>query len=262
MADVILEVHGLRKSFGGVAAVAGVDFAIEQGRVEAVIGPNGAGKTTLFNLITGRFPADRGRVRFMGKEIASLPPHRISALGLVRTFQITSIFPRLTVLQNMQVPLFIARGKAASLFPPAGNRCREEAEGILCEIGLAEHAELLAGSLSHGDQKRLELGIALVQAPTMLLLDEPTAGMAPAERKSLLDLLVTVVNRRGLTLFFTEHDMDVVFSVAERILVMHQGAIIAEGPPEAVRANSDVRRAYLGEARWRWRSKRLASITA
>lgn len=261
MADIVLEVHELRKSFGGVVAVNGVDFAVEKGRVEALIGPNGAGKTTLFNLLTGRLYPERGKVQFMGKDITSLPPYRISALGLIRTFQITSIFPRLTVLQNIQVPLFIARGKAMSLFPPARNRCREEAEGILGEVGLGDQAPLLAGSLSHGDQKRLELGIALVQNPRMLLLDEPTAGMAPAERKSLLELLVKVVNQRGRTLFFTEHDMDVVFSVAERVLVMHQGAIIAAGPPEAVRTNDEVKRAYLGEARWRWKSKRHTPIT-
>jgi branched-chain amino acid transport system ATP-binding protein len=258
---MILQGFGLCKSFGGVAAVNGVDLEAKEGGVEAVIGPNGAGKTTLFNLLTGRLHLDRGRIVFNGTDITGLAAYRISRLGLVRTFQITSVFPRLTVLQNVQGALFVKRGRGVNFTLEARNLFRREAEAILQEVGLGDQAMAPGGSLSHGDQKRLELGIALAQEPRMLLLDEPTAGMAPAERKGLLGLLVSVVSQRGLTLLFTEHDMDVVFSVAQRILVMHQGAIIAAGPPEAVRTNDEVKRAYLGEARWLWKSKRRTPTT-
>jgi len=258
---VILEAFGLRKSFGGVAAVDGVDLAVKEGSIGALIGPNGAGKTTLFNLLTGRLCPDGGKVMFKGADITRLPPHRVSNLGLIRTFQITSIFPRLSALENVQVALFAKRGQGWNFLLPAKNLFRRAAEAILEEVGLAEQTQMPAGALSHGDQKRLELAIALAQEPEMLLLDEPTAGLAPGEKANILQLLAGIVQRRGLTLFFAEHDMDVVFSVSQRIRVMHQGRIIAEGPPEAIRDNEEVRGVYLGEAKWLWKSRGFTPTT-
>jgi branched-chain amino acid transport system ATP-binding protein len=243
----LLETRGLRKSFGGIAAVDGVDLRLERGEVRALIGPNGAGKTTLFNLLTGHLRADGGTVRFRGRRLDGLAPYRIWRHGLARTFQIPAVFSNLTVLENVQVALVSRRRRTLSLVGCARRMERESATGLLSRVGLAGQAGRPAGVLPYGDLKKLELAIALANEPTLLLLDEPTAGMAPAERRALMALVETLGRQSGLTLLFTEHDMDVVFAVADRITVLHQGRIIADGGPAQVRADADVQRVYLGE---------------
>ena len=244
---VVLQIQGLRKHFGGVQAVNGVDLAVPQGDLRAIIGPNGAGKTTLFNLITGDLPHDSGTIHFAGEEISGLPPHRLYRRGMARTFQITSIFRRLTALENVQTAFLSHHRRHYNIVVAARRLYREDALAMLERVGLQEQALKPSGILSHGDQRRLELAIALASAPSLLLLDEPTAGMAPRERHDIMALVAKIARETGLTVVFTEHDMDVVFAVARRITVLHQGAVLAEGPPVDVRANGDVQRVYLGQ---------------
>jgi branched-chain amino acid transport system ATP-binding protein len=244
--EVALRTVGLRKHFGGVQAVDGVDLVVPAGDLRAVIGPNGAGKTTLFNLITGDIPHDSGQIYLGGEEISGLPPHVLCRRGIGRTFQITSIFRRLTVLENVQTALLSHYGRHYNLLVPAGRLYREPALALLERVGLREQAPKPGGILAHGDQRRLELAIALASEPRLLMLDEPTAGMAPRERHEIMQLVAKVGRDTNLTIVFTEHDMDVVFAVAKRITVLHQGAVIAEGPPLEVRANPEVQRVYLG----------------
>ncbi|GIX49376.1 MAG: ABC transporter ATP-binding protein [Candidatus Tectimicrobiota bacterium] len=247
MSEVILRTVGLKKHFGGVQAVDGVDLEVPRGEFRAIIGPNGAGKTTLFNVITGDLRCDGGRVYFNGHDISRLPPHEISRYGISRTFQITSIFRRLSVLENVQTALLTHRRRHYDLLTPARPLFREEALALLARVGLEQEAARPSGVLSHGDQRRLELAIALASRPQLLMLDEPTAGMAPRERREIMELVARIGEEEGLTLLFTEHDMDIVFRVATRITVLHQGQVIAEGTPEEVRANAEVQRIYLGE---------------
>ncbi len=242
----VLEVEGLRKAFGGVQAVAGVSFALAAGELVAMIGPNGAGKSTCFNLINGQLAPDAGRVRLGGRRVTGLPPRRIWRLGVGRTFQIAATFASMTVAENVQLALLSHRRQLAALWPRAERMHREEALELLARVGMAEAAEQPCGLLAYGDVKRVELAVALAHRPRLLLMDEPTAGMAPAERTQLMDLAVGVVRREGLAVLFTEHDMDVVFRLADRIIVLDRGAIIAEGPPEAVRDDARVREVYLG----------------
>lgn len=247
---VIFACKGLSKAFGGLKAVDGVNLTVREGELRAIIGPNGAGKSTFFNLVTGQLRRDRGEVRFNGHRIDGLPPYQVTRKGIARTFQITSTFRRLTALENVQVALFVHHQRHLNpftLFVPAHKNMVEQAMHLLEQVGLADSAYKPAGILSYGDQKRLELAIALASDPRMLLLDEPTAGMAPAERREAIALIARIAKERGLTLLFTEHDMDVVFGWAERITVMHQGKVLAEGLPEEVRANPEVQRVYLGE---------------
>jgi branched-chain amino acid transport system ATP-binding protein len=245
----VLEVRGLRKAFGGFQAVAGVDLAVRQGETAAIIGPNGAGKTTFFNLITGHLRPDAGAVLFEGRDITGRPPHQICRLGLGRSFQRTNIFPRLTVFQNVQAAFIAHRGRGRDLWTRVEALYREETEQVLASIGLLPRSGEVSGFLSHGAQKQLELALALASEPRLLLLDEPTAGMSATETRETIDLVSRIARERGLTLLFTEHDMEVVFSIAGRIAVLHQGRIIAEGGPAAVRADAEVRRVYLGERR-------------
>jgi branched-chain amino acid transport system ATP-binding protein len=244
---LVLQLVGLRKRFGGVQAVNGVNLAVPPGDLRAIIGPNGAGKTTLFNLISGDLPHDTGQIFFGGEEVSGLPPHRLCRRGMGRTFQITSIFRRLTALENVQTAYLSHHRRHFNLLTPARRLYRDEAMGLLERVGLHEEALKPSGILSHGDQRRLELAIALASSPRLLLLDEPTAGMAPRERHELMALVGRIAAETGLTVVFTEHDMDVVFAVARRITVLHQGAVLAEGPPQEVRANADVQRVYLGQ---------------
>ena len=245
---LVLEIAGLRKRFGGVQAVNGVDLAVAPGDLRAVIGPNGAGKTTLFNLITGDLAHDSGVVYFEGAEVTGLPPHELCRRGMGRTFQITSIFRRLTALENVQTAFITHHRRHGNLFRSARRLYREEAGMLLERVGLQDQAGKPSGILAHGDQRRLELAIALASAPRLLLLDEPTAGMAPRERHDIMALVAKIARDTGLTVVFTEHDMDVVFAVASRISVLHQGAVLAEGAPADVRANADVQRVYLGQS--------------
>jgi branched-chain amino acid transport system ATP-binding protein len=243
----MLEIHGLSKSFAGFRAVSEVSLTVESRQIVAVIGPNGAGKSTFFNLITGHLRPDAGRVVLGGRDITGLPPHRICGLGMGRSFQLTNIFPRLTVLQNVQAALLAHRKRGRDFWSRSELLFRDEAEALLVSVGLATVADATACTLAYGNQKQLELGIALASDPSVLLLDEPTAGMSAGETHETISLLQHIAIERGLTLLFTEHDMAVVFRVAEKIAVLYQGRKRAEGAPEAVRANPEVRRVYLGE---------------
>ena len=243
----MLEVRDLAKIFDGFLAVAGVSFDVPSGSIGAIIGPNGAGKTTLFNLITGHLRPDRGRVVLNGRDVTGIAPHDLCRLGLGRSFQRTNIFPRLTVFENVQTAFLSHRGRGWNLLTRVERLYRDETLGLLQSIGLADRAHEVAGFLSHGGQKQLELGLALALEPKILLLDEPTAGMSAAETRDSIRLIERLARERGLTLLFTEHDMEVVFSIAERITVLHQGRVIAAGAPDEVRRDPGVRRVYLGE---------------
>lgn len=243
----LLETRGLVKAFGGLRAVDGVDLVVEQGRIHAVIGPNGAGKTTLFNVITGYLRPTAGRVLFRGQDITGWPPHRIARFGLARTFQITNIFPRLTVLESVQVALAAARGREKDLLSRSDRAFRDEAMALLEDVGLIGLADLQARALSHGDQRALEVALALATGPKLLILDEPTAGMSPWETERTVELIYEVARRRGLTVVLCEHDMQVVFKISDWITVMHQGRVIAEGLPDRIRRNETVIQVYLGE---------------
>ncbi len=246
---MILGVESVKKSFDGFVAVNGVSFAVEKKELCAIIGPNGAGKSTLFNLITGHLPLDEGEVIFNGVDITHMHAYQICRLGMGRSFQRSNIFPRLTVFENIQAAVLAHRRQGFNFFTPVGSLFREETVEILEKVGLQELSREMSGSLSYGFQKQLELGIALASEPNMLLLDEPTSGMSAKETNATIELIGRIAREKGLTLLFTEHDMAVVFSISERILVLHQGEIICEGEPEDVRSNPDVQRAYLGEVR-------------
>jgi len=243
----VLRVTDVRKSFGGVRAVAGVSMALPRGEIRALIGPNGAGKSTLFNILTGQLRPDAGAIEFAGRAVTGFSPHVIARAGVARTFQITATFGSLTVLENVQVARLSHARASANLWRPAAPLERAPATDLLAQVGLAEQATRPAGVLAYGDLKKLELAIALAGEPTLLLLDEPTAGMAPAERGALMTLTASIARERGLTVLFTEHDMDVVFAVADRLMVLHQGRVIAEGTPAAVRSDPHVQAVYLGE---------------
>jgi branched-chain amino acid transport system ATP-binding protein len=248
VAAVLLRVEGVTKSFGGFVAVHEVSLTVERGQMASIIGPNGAGKSTLFNLITGHLAPERGRVFFDGREITGMPPHRICQFGMGRSFQRTNIFPRLSVFDNVQVAVLSHQKRSSNLYTPARRLAERETVGLLEQVGLAEEAQSVAGTLAYGFQKQLELGIALASEPRLLLLDEPTAGMSPQETASTIALIGKIARERGLTLVFTEHDMDVVFGIAEKITVLHQGRVLAEGTPDEVRRNPEVQQVYLGEA--------------
>jgi branched-chain amino acid transport system ATP-binding protein len=243
----VLETRGLSKAFGGVRAVDGVDLALTRGEIRALIGPNGAGKTTCFNMLTGQLRPDGGEVRLNGERLTGLPPHQVWRRGVSRTFQITATFGSLTALENVQVARISHRRRAYSLLTPAARVEVEESRRRLAQVGLEAQATRPAAVLAYGDLKKLELAVALANDPTVLLLDEPTAGMAPAERGALMALVERLARERGLTVLFTEHDMDVVFAVADRIMVLHQGRVIVDGKPADVRANPEVQRVYLGD---------------
>jgi len=242
----MLQVEAVDKSFEDFMAVNGANLTVGKGEIVAVIGPNGAGKTTLFNLITGALKRDRGRIIFKGEDISELPPYEICKKGISRSYQIVNIFPRLTVFKNIQVAVLSQQRKSLRLFQPAKNMVVGETNNILESVGLLEKADRVAGSLSHGDQKILEIAIALGNEPELLILDEPTAGMSPEETLAALELIKRLASTRGLTILFCEHDMDIVFSIAQRIMVMRHGQTIIQGNPEEVRSNKEVQEAYLG----------------
>ncbi len=246
---MILRVEKVRKSFDGFMAINGVSFSLQKGEICSIIGPNGAGKTTLFNLITGHLRIDEGKLIFKDQDITNRRPYQICRLGVGRSFQRTNIFPRLTVYQNIQAAVLVHRGRSFTFFRPVDMFFQKETEEILGRVGLKEYAGTVSGSLSYGFQKQLELGIALASEPELLLLDEPTAGMSAQETHQTMELIGKITREKGLTLLFTEHDMEVVFSISQRIMVLHQGRLIAEGTPEEVRKNPEVQKVYLGEGR-------------
>ena len=243
----LLEVEKLEKSYGGVHAVRGVSFTVEAGQMLALIGPNGAGKSTCFNMLNGQIPPDAGTVRIAGKDIRGLPPRAVWRLGVGRTFQITATFPSMTVRENVQVALLSFHGLISRAFGFAGAACRDEAEALLALVGLVPQAERPCGELAYGDLKRLELAVALANQPRLLLMDEPTAGMAPRERVELMRLTAEIAREKGIGVLFTEHDMDVVFEHADEVMVLNRGQLIARGTPAEVRRDPQVRAIYLGE---------------
>ena len=244
----MLHVESIVKSFDGFMAVNGATLKVEKGDVVAVIGPNGAGKTTLFNLISGQLPPTAGNIWFKDENIAGLAPHRVCRKGISRSYQVVNIFHRLTVFENVQVAVLSRRKKTFNIFKPAKIMAVKETRKILDSVGLLDKAEMISGTLSHGDQKVLEIGIALGNRPELLILDEPTAGMSPEETAVTLRLMKRLSGELGLTILFCEHDMGVVFSIANQIMVMQHGGTIIQGSPEDVRSNQQVREAYLGGA--------------
>jgi branched-chain amino acid transport system ATP-binding protein len=244
----LLEVSALSKAFGGIIAVSNVDFALGAGEMLALIGPNGAGKTTCFNMLGGQLRPDRGSICLDGRELVGLRPREIWQLGVGRTFQITATFASMTVRENVQMALISHHGRTRSPWPAAGALYLREATALLERVGIAEQAERACGVLAYGDLNRVELAVGLANAPRLLLMDEPTAGMAPAERIALMGLVAGIVRERGVAVLFTEHDMDVVFAHADRIIVLDRGVLIAEGAPAQVREDARVREIYLGQA--------------
>ncbi len=246
--NALLEVAGLGKSFGGVHAVRDVSFVVDSSEMIAIIGPNGAGKSTCFNMVGGQIRPDRGTVKLEGDDIAGLAPRGIWRRGVGRTFQISATFMSMTVRENVQMALISHHRRLRALLPLANRLYADEAMQILESIGLGQQFDQACGVLAYGDLKRVELAVAIAHGPKLLLMDEPTAGMSPSEREALMELTASIVRERGIGVLFTEHDMDVVFGHAARIVVMNRGAVVAVGTPEEVRENEDVRRIYLGGA--------------
>ena len=243
----LLETHGLTKSFGALTAVNAVSLGIEAGTLHSIIGPNGAGKTTLFNLLTGTFPPSAGRVSLAGKDITGTPAHRIAHLGLSRSFQRTNVFPAFSLLDNVWISAFATAKSWSGLIWRRADRYPEAIErsrAALADVGLSDKAEQRAREISHGEQRQLELAIALAAAPRVLLLDEPAAGLSPEETRKMVALVRTLKGR--YTIVLIEHKMDIIMNVSDRISVMHFGTLIAEGTPAEIQKNPDVRRAYLG----------------
>ena len=242
----MLRVENLHKSFDDFKAVNGAYLSVEKGQLVAVIGPNGAGKTTLFNLICGQLKPDDGKILLNNENIDKLPPHAICRKGVARSFQIANIFPRLSVFRNVQVSVLSQQKLSNKLFQPAERLVVEETSRILESVGMLGKKMDVAGSLSHGDKRILEIAIALGNKPDLLILDEPTAGMSPDETATTMALIQRLAADQGLTILFCEHDMEVVFGTAQSIMVMQQGQTIVQAGPEAVRQNSEVQQAYLG----------------
>jgi branched-chain amino acid transport system ATP-binding protein len=247
VADALLEIEGLTKRFGGVIASDSISLCVPKGELHAIIGPNGAGKTTLFGQLAGEIAADAGRIRFEGRDVTTLPTDRRSQLGLARSFQITSLFLDFTVLDNVALAVQAHAGHSFRFWRDARSQgeLRTPARAALARVGLAGRADVIVSKLSHGEHRQLEIAMALATTPRMLLLDEPMAGMGPDESARMVKTLREL--KRELTILLIEHDMEAVFALADRITVLVYGRIIASGTPEAIRANAEVRQAYLGE---------------
>ena len=247
--NIILETKSLWKNFGSLSAVAGVDLQFKNKELASVIGPNGAGKTTLFNLITGKLKPSQGAVYFEGSEITGLRPYRIARIGIGRIFQITNLFPELTAYENIRVSVLanLKETKRMLTLDHKVTKANEETDRLIELIGLSDKKDTACGVLSHGDQRLIEVGVALAINPSLLLLDEPTGGMGPEETDEMVGFIRDLNEKQDITILLVEHDMSVVFSVSERIVVMHQGAVIADGMPDEIRENEKVKEAYLGE---------------
>ena len=247
--NIILETKSLWKNFGSLSAVAGVDLQFKNKELASVIGPNGAGKTTLFNLITGKLKPSQGAVYFEGSEITGLKPHRIARIGIGRIFQITNLFPELTAYENIRVAVLANLREAQRMLTLDHKltKANEETDRLIELTGLSDKKDTACGVLSHGDQRLIEVGVALAINPSLLLLDEPTGGMGPEETDEMVGFIRDLNEKQDITILLVEHDMSVVFSVSERIVVMHQGTVIADGLPHEIRENEKVKEAYLGE---------------
>jgi len=247
VAEALLEIEALTKRFGGVVASDGISLSLPPGELHAIIGPNGAGKTTLIGQLTGETSPDSGRIRFEGRDITTLPVYRRSQLGLARSFQITSLFPEFTALDNVALAVQAHSGHSFRFWRDASREpaLREPARAALARVGLTERADMLVAGLSHGECRQLEIAMALATGPRLLLLDEPMAGMGPEESTRLVETLRRL--KGSITILLIEHDMDAVFALADRISVLVYGRIIASGEPAAIRADVTVRQAYLGE---------------
>jgi len=243
----ILEVTGLEKHFGGVHVTCNLDFAMQEGEQSAIIGPNGAGKSTFINLLTGYHRPDAGKVVFAGEEITGLPPHMVARRGISRAFQVSSVFARMTVGENVRAAVHAQMRATFRLFVPARSLGVEETARVLALCGLESRRDLMAGELAQGDKKRLELAIALAAKPRLLFLDEPTAGMSIEEARSTMALVDRLNRELKVTVLFTEHDMGIVFNHARRLTLLHRGEIIVQGTPAEVRANETAQKVYLGE---------------
>ncbi len=242
----LLQVNNLAKSFGGVKAVADVSFELKTGEMLALIGPNGAGKTTCFNMLNGQLVADTGSVRLEGRELLGMNPRDIWRIGVGRTFQITATFASMTVRENVQMALMSHHRKIYSMWRQATKQYSDDADLLLDRVGMLYQADRACGILAYGDLKRLELAIALAHDPKLLLMDEPTAGMAPKERITLMELVSSIAKERNVSVLFTEHDMDVVFAHSDRLMVLNRGEIIAVGTADEIRSNALVKEVYLG----------------
>jgi ABC-type branched-subunit amino acid transport system ATPase component len=249
MDALILDVRGVEKNFGHTHILKGIDIEVKRGSLHAIIGPNGAGKTTLFNVITGRFPLDKGEIKFNGTDVTNWSPERRLSAGIARAFQIVNIFPNMTVLENVVLPAVIRHGKGMNMIsgPWKNHQIVAEAEEVLKTVGLEKSAKMKAGLISHGDKKRLDIALALATDPKLLLLDEPTAGVGPDETRSLVELVKQLHQEHGTSIVFIEHNMSVVLDIAERVSVLSDGKMIAQGGPQEIQEHRGVIEAYLGE---------------
>lgn len=243
----LLDIQHLHKNFGGVQAVNGVSFTLNQGERLALIGPNGAGKSTCFNLINGQLALDSGIILLLGHKVNGKHPRDIWRLGVGRTFQITATFLSMTVIENVQMALLSHSSRTRNIVRSVSHLFRAEALALLDRVGIVDHCDHICGTLAYGYLKRVELAMALANTPKLLLMDEPTAGLGSKERFDLMSLVDNLVQKQRIGVLFTEHDMDVVFAHADRILVLHEGGLIAHGPPEEIRQNKKVQEIYLGK---------------
>jgi branched-chain amino acid transport system ATP-binding protein len=244
---MVLSVSRLSKAYGGIQAVRDVSFEVAAGEMVAIIGPNGAGKTTCFNMLNGQLAPDSGEIRLGDASLVGLAPHRIWRLGVGRTFQVTATFGSMSVRENVQTALLSHQRRNYAMWRRASVLLRKEAEALLERVGMLQQAERQCALLAYGDLKRVELAIALANSPRLLLMDEPTAGMAPEERGARMELARALARRDNIAVLFTEHDMSVVFGFASRVIAMHLGEVIAAGAPEQVRTDARVREVYLGD---------------
>jgi branched-chain amino acid transport system ATP-binding protein len=243
----ILSIKGLKKSFGKYKVLTDVSYTLPKGEIAAIIGPNGAGKSTFFNLITGYHRVDGGTVHFLDREITNWPRHRISRTGISRAFQVSNIYARLTTYENVRQAILAQEKRTLNILTPARGLARKETLELLELTGLIANRDTLAGILSQGDKKKLELALALAGKPELMLLDEPTAGMSSEETQETMELVKRLNSEIGLSILFTEHDISVIFGYARKLSVLYQGTVIAEGTPEEVRKNTEAQQCYLGE---------------
>jgi branched-chain amino acid transport system ATP-binding protein len=244
----LLEIRSLSKKFGQLVALSDLTLAIKEGEITSLIGPNGAGKTTFYNVITGKFPPSSGSILFQGQDISGLPPHKIWKKGIARSFQITNIFMRLTVLENIRSALIVHMNKSYNFLKPIHyfDDLHEKSIEILKLVGLQDKMDMPCHAISHGDMRIVEVGIVLASEPKLVFLDEPTAGMNPTETMKMANLIRELHKKTGTTFFLTEHDMKVVFAISDRIIVLDRGRLLAEGTPQEIRDNLEVKKAYLG----------------